>query len=79
MSVSESDPLISNATAAGADDVPEALPFELGQRVVIRTTGDRVVVAGIRKSPIEGWIFTVEGDGIRFDLRQCYLVADIGW
>ena len=57
---------------------PEALPFELGQRVVIRPTGEPVVIAGIRKSPIEGWIFTVEGDGIRYDLRESYLAADIG-
>lgn len=47
--------------------------FQVGDRVVVITSGDRVTVVEARRSKLEGWVYVVDYDGVRTAVRQSYL------
>jgi hypothetical protein len=76
----ETPPAQRRATDGVSDDLvdPRTSCFEIGQRVVLLSTGDVMRILGVRRSRHEGWIYTIELAGCRVDVRECYLAGTNG-
>ncbi|WP_109120888.1 complex I NDUFA9 subunit family protein [Azospirillum sp. TSO22-1] len=47
--------------------------FQSGQTVVLVPTGDAVLILGVRRSRLEGWLYIIELAGSHVEVRESYL------